>query len=33
LNVVALLEASVAGGRGDGGLCVTADSEPAVTME
>jgi hypothetical protein len=28
-----LLEASVAGGRGDGGLCVTADSEPAVTME
>ena len=24
LNVVALLEASVAGGRGDGGVCVTA---------
>jgi len=33
LNVVALLESSLAGGRGGGGVCVTAVSEPVVTME
>ena len=32
LNVVVLLEPSVAGGRGGGGVCVTAVSEPVVTM-